>query len=77
MSEVKCSMDYPNPDCNNCPGQFSKEGLCDWPYVLGICPHINDCQKIAAVLDQDLVSDAQYAECMLETCRTCKEKVKV
>lgn len=74
MNEVKCPMDYPNPDCNKCPGQFGKEGLCDWPYVMGICPEINECRELTTVLDETLFfEDVLYYNAMLETCRSCKE----
>ena len=73
MENDKCPMDYPNPDCNNCPGQFGKEGLCDWPFQIGICPGINRCGKIDAVLSQDLPFDELYANAMMETCRNCEK----
>ncbi len=77
MSENSCPMGYEKPDCNKCPGQFGKEGLCDWQHIMGICPKINDCGKISAVLSQDLPFDELYAEAMRETCRGCSEMVKV
>ena len=77
MSEVKCPMDYPDHDCNKCPGQFGKENLCDWPYIMGICPKINECDKIKEEAPLFPIYDAMYAEIQKETCRKCTEKIKL
>ena len=39
-----------------------------------ICPKLNDCQKVAMVLDKDLL-DLQYAEAIKSICARCTEKV--
>jgi len=70
MSNQKCPLGYAVPDCSACC--YQKEGLCDYPYAIGDCPGLGNCQKVAAVLDQQLEVPQMYVVMIRKTCQECK-----
>lgn len=64
---MNCPINKPESECP-CP-EFSKEGLCDYPYRT--CPSKEHCEKIAAVLDQQLEIPAMYPMLINKTCAEC------
>jgi hypothetical protein len=37
------------------------------------CSKINSCHKIKIILDKDMAGDWQYADCMRQVCKLCKD----